>query len=135
ENQAPAENPAVDRDSMGTPAPRVAGRPDRLTQRHQLSTLRQVLVELTQVVEDHPRPGHREQRLALGREVAQVPQHAEPEPAARHGAELLLDRLEGLAEVVRILGIQQHGEKSGEPADRTRSIEILAQVVAAMALE
>ncbi|MCY1490220.1 hypothetical protein D9M68_239720 [compost metagenome] len=100
--------------------------------RHEQRVIVEALVELAQVVEGHPRRGQRGQGGACG-VIAQVAQQAEAEALARHLAQLLLDGLDGRGEVGG--RGQLHRVEAGEPADRAGQVDLVEQLLAAVAFQ
>ncbi|RCM47281.1 hypothetical protein PA82_05535 [Pseudomonas aeruginosa] len=123
---------AFDAQPVGQRGARILGGAGAFRGRYQQRRPIELTVEPAQVIEGDPRL---RQRGQAGRSLlsSQVAQQAVADALVRHAAQLLLDRLQRLAEV-RGRG-QAQREQAGEPAHRAAQVDGLAEVLAAVPFE
>ncbi len=123
---------AFDAQPVGQRGARILGGAGAFRGRYQQRRPIELAVEPAQVIEGDPRL---RQRGQAGRSLlsSQVAQQAVADALVRHAAQLLLDRLQRLAEV-RGRG-QAQREQAGEPAHRAAQVDGLAEVLAAVPFE
>src|SRR6185295_11655913 len=87
-------------------------------------------IEAAEIVEGDLRRGKRGQ--PLGRLLAgEITEQSVAEPAARHGAQALLDGLDRLPRAGAGRQLQSDGKESGEPADGAREVDAGKDLLAA----
>ncbi len=130
--QLAAEHLAIDAEPVTQGRLRVLPGATAFLGRHPERAFGEVTVELAQVVEGDTRLRQAGER-GTGLVAAQVAQQAVAQTLVRGGAQLLLDVLDGGADVGS--RFQAHREQAGEPADGARQVDVLEQVLAAVAFQ
>ncbi|CRM98328.1 hypothetical protein [Pseudomonas sp. 22 E 5] len=123
---------AVERQPVGQLGVQALLGTGRLARRHEQGLVIELVIELPQVIERDARHRQATQR-GLARFVTEVAQRTKTEAFVRDSAQLLLDRLDRRAEVVRHL--QAHREQAGEPTHGAGQVQVVEHLFTAMPFE
>jgi hypothetical protein len=120
---------------MGAGSERAPCRSHRFVARSDDGSLRELWIDLTEVVERERRPGQGREPAGEILVDAQVLQEAVADPVVRNGAKLLLHALDAAREVFRIRDLDEHRVFGRETADGAREVDRRQEIFASMALE
>ncbi|MNS17498.1 hypothetical protein D3C72_491740 [compost metagenome] len=137
QDQLTAVDLTVDAELVGQRRIQIMGRAYGFIQRMEQGIATKTLIELTEVVEGNR--CHRQCGHALATQViGKISQHAITQTFMRHGAQLLLDRLDRRALPGRFFNVRRRQAQrvsAGEPADGAGQVDLVEQGFAAMTLQ